>query len=572
MALVKAEDLMAQVQGFGALPVVKQLGLMVALAATIALGVAVVLWSQKPNYSLLFANLGGQDLASIATALDDQGIPYQVENSSGSIFVPSAKVHDLRLRMAAQGLPNSDEVGFELMEKKTGLGTSRFLEKARYQRALEGELARTISSLSSVQSARVHLAMPKQSVFLRDRAKPSASVLVRLRPGGNLNETQVAGIVHLLASSVPGLTPEAVTVVDQRGRLLSESSDKREATLNASQFEYSRRLESEYTRRIVEILSPIVGAEGVRAQVTADLDFTATEETRESYQPDGAVVRSERIKERRTTDAGEAEGVPGALTNQPPRAPSVSTVDAARADIRDDSKEVVRNYEVGRSISHSKYAPGRIKRLSVAVVLDYKKKLHEEGKVQQTPLDKAELDRITDLVKKAVGFDASRNDSINVINLPFQGEALQEGEEDSIPLWQQPWLWDLAKPVMGALFVLFLALGVLRPMLKNLAETGRIIESESNAQRLPQAGGAAVAGLPMPEGEAGAAAQVAAAAAAAGTGAAGAGAATPGSGEQEAAAMGMATGGVDLEMARTLVQQDPKRVAQVVKSWVAADE
>ena len=575
MALVKTEDLVAQVQGFGALPVVKQLGLMVALAATIALGVAVVLWSQTPNYSLLYANLSAQDLAGVATSLDDAGIPYKVEHGSGSILVPSSKVHDLRLRLAAQGLPQSNEVGFELMEKESGFGTSRFLERARYQRALEGELAKSINSLSSVESARVHLAIPKKSVFLRERAKPSASVLVRLRPGGTLNETQVAGIVHLLAASVPGLEPEAVTVVDQRGRLLSDTQTQRELALNASQFEYNRRLEEEYTKRILEILSPIVGAAGVRAQVTADLDFTVMEETREIYKPDQAAVRSERIKEQQTTD-GEPEGVPGALSNQPPRRGSLNTTEVGRKNLNKLSKEVVRNYEVDRAISHSKYAPGRIKRLSIAVVLDYRKQLDEKGNMQQSPLEQAELERITELVKKAVGFDAARNDSINVINIPFQNDSPAEGEDEGIPLWQQSWIWDLARPLAGALFVLLLSLGVLRPMLKNLAETGRIIESETNAQRLPQgAGAAAVAGLPVPEEQPGAGAEAAraAATATATAAAAGGGAAEPSAAAQqvqEGAAANLS--GVDIAVARSLVQQDPKRVAQVVKTWVAADE
>jgi len=566
MALVKTEDLVAQVQGFGALPVVKQLGLMVALAATIALGVAVVLWSQAPNFSLLYANLSAQDLAGVATALDDAGIPYKVEHGSGSILVPSSKVHDLRLRLAAQGLPQSDEVGFELMEKEKSFGTSRFLERARYQRALEGELAKSINSLSSVESARVHLAIPKESVFLRERAKPSASVLVRLRPGGKLNETQVAGIVHLLAASVPGLEPEAVTVVDQRGRLLSDTQAQRELALNASQFEYNRRLEEEYTKRILEILSPIVGAAGVRAQVTADLDFTVMEETREIYKPDQAAVRSERIKEQQTTD-GEPEGVPGALSNQPPRRGSLSTTEAGRKSLNNLSKEVVRNYEVDRAISHSRYAPGRIKRLSIAVVLDYRKQPDDKGNVQRSPLDQAELERITELVKKAVGFDAARNDSINVINIPFQNDSPAEGGDEGVPLWQQPWIWGLAKPVAGALFVLLLSLGVLRPMLKNLAETGRIIESENNAQRLPQGTGeAVVTGLPVPgdlseDGDAG---EVLATA--------DGDAVEPANAARQARDESANRSGVDIALARSLVQQDPKRVAQVVKTWVAADE
>ncbi len=565
MALVKTEDLVAQVQGFAALPVVKQVGLMVALAATIALAVAVVLWSREPNYSLLFANLGSEDLASIATTLDDQEIPYRVEQGSGSIYVPSDKVHHLRLELAGRGLPEGQPDGFELLDKKPAFGTSRFMERARYQHVLEGELARTIDSLASVESSRVHLAIPKESVFLRERAHPTASVLVHLRPGGTLSRTQVAGIVHLLASSVPGLEPDAVTVVDQRGRLLSDQGEEREETLDASQFEYNRKLEQEYSQRIVDILSPIVGEEGVRAKVAADLDFTVTEETRESYRPDKNAIRSEKIKERQSAD-GAPGGVPGSLTNEPPRGGTLNSNQQASSKVTDLSKEVVRNYELDHSISHSKYAPGKIRRLSVAVVLDYKKQLDKDGKVKEVPLDQKELDRVTELVKKAVGFDASRNDSINVINIPFHGQNGDSGMV-TLPWWRQPWVWEMAKPVAGAIFVLLLALGVLRPTLKNLAETGRIIESEANAQRLPPGAAAAVAGLPMPEGE--------------GEG--------EGEGEEEEGGQIMESttealeeerdSGAeseptdpDIERARSLVHQDPRRVAQVIRNWVTADE
>jgi flagellar M-ring protein FliF len=566
MALVKTEDLMAQVQGFTALPGMKQVGLMVGLAASIALAVAVVLWAQSPNYSLLFANLSPQDLTSVTQSLDDAGVPYRLEHGSSAILVPASRVHDLRLKLAAKGLPETPESGFDLLEKDTGFGTSRFLEKARYQRALEGELAKSIQSLSVVESARVHLALPKESVFVRDRARPSASVLVRLRAGGNLSDTQVAGIVHLLAASVPKLEPEAVTVVDQRGRLLSDDSND-ELALSSDQFEYNRRIEEEYRRRITEMLAPIVGASGVRAEVTADLDFTIVEQTRESYQPEQSVVRSEQIREQQNIN-GEPGGIPGALTNQPPRGGSLSTNDTEAGTSQSSSKEVVRNYEVDRTISHSRFAPGRVKRLSVAVMLDYRKKIGDDGQLSQTPLDEAEIARLTELVKQAVGFDASRNDSINVINMPFQADGLMEPGEE-LPLWQQPWLWELAKPVLGALFVLFLALGVLRPTLKNLAQSGHIIESEANAHRLPAVeGGEAVAGLPMPEDNLSLSSD--------GTMLAEAVEGEEGMAEEESAGEEEAVSpdriSLNIEAARSLVQQDPKRVARMVKTWVMADE
>jgi len=566
MALVKTEELKAQLQGFAALPGVKQAGLMVGLAASIALAVAVVLWSQSPNYSLLFANLSAQDLASVTQSLDDAGVPYRLEHGSGAVLVPAGKVHDLRLKLAAKGLPETPESGFDLLDRESGFGTSRFMEKARYQRALEGELAKSIQSLSVVESARVHLALPKESVFVRDHANPSASVLVRLRPGGKLSESQIAGIVHLLAASVPKLEPEAVTVVDQRGRLLSDAAGQDGLELSADQFEYSRRVEEEYRRRVTEILAPIVGPAGVRAEVTADLDFTQVEQTQERYQPDRTAVRSEQIREEMNSN-GDPMGVPGALTNQPPRGGSLSTTDVGTANSQSSSKEIVRNYEVDRTISHSRMAPGRLKRLTVAVMLDYRKTLGPDGQVEQKPLDDTEIARLTELVKQAVGFDPERNDSINIINMPFQSDGALEAAE-AIPLWQQPWVWELVKPALGALFVLLLALGVLRPTLKNLAESGRIIESEANTQRLPVGEGDA-AGLPGPEDDQLQLSQ---------EGAAllendGEGVLVDEEAEEEPAAQeSEEEPAITIDMARELVREDPRRVAQIVKSWVSEEE
>ncbi len=560
MALVKAEDLKAQVQGFAALPAVRQIGLMIGLAASIALGVAVVLWSQSPGYSLLFANLPPQELAEVARQLDEANVPYQLEHGSNAILVPADRVHKLRMKLAAQGLPQAPEGGYDLLDKDPGFGVSRFRERILYQRALEGELARTIASLAAVQAARVHLAIPKQSVFVRDRASPRASVLVQLRPGARLKEDQVSGIVNLLASSVPELKPEGVTVVDQKGRLLNDHERDEKLALSTEQFEYNRKVEEAYRKRIMEILAPIVGPAGVRAEVTAELDFTRAEETREQYRPQRDAIRSEQIRESLTVE-GEARGVPGALTNQPPRGGTLSTTEGEQANARDKSKEVVRNYELDRTISHSRFAPGRVKRLSVAVMLDYRKKLGDDGKIEQVPLSDEELARLTELVKKAVGFDPQRNDSINLVAMPFQADALAAPLEEP-PLWQQPWVWELAKPVLGALFVLLLSLGVLRPTLKNLARHGHIIESEANAQRLPGPEGAGdLAQLPGPEG---------AAAEAGGDLVARAG--DDEDQEEDEEAESEARPRPTVEDARTLVQQDPRRVAQLVREWVSADE
>ncbi len=565
MALVKTDNMLTQIQGFSSLPAVRQIGLMVMLAATIALGVAVVLWSQTPNYSILYGNLSSGDLAEVAGSLDAAGIPYKIEHASGSITVPSGKIHEVRIRLATQGMPKSKAAGYELLEKETAFGTSRFLEKARYQQALEGELAQSISSLGSVEQARVHLAIPKESVFVRDHAKPAASVLLKLHAGQTLDKAQVAGIVHLVAASIPKMKPEGVTIVDQQGRLLSNKDPSQNFGLSNSQFEYTQRLEDSYVQRIQDILSPFVGSSGIRAQVVADLDFTVTEQTRESYIPEKTLVRSEDIREENNT-LSNPMGVPGALTNQPPRAGTLDAqaVNAEAESSGNSSRHIVRNYELDRTITHSRHAPGHIQRLSVGVVVDYKKKVLEEGKVESEALTPKELEHITALVKEAVGFDAARNDSVNVINIPFHSAPQMEPVEE-LPIWQQPWVWELAKPVLGGLFVLWLAFGVLRPTLRNLAHPGQLLEAGANGEVLlaGEAGGA-LAGLPTPDGEGGNTLKD-----------------LPleedevvlSEGAQQAQdEQDKTKAKVDIDTARSMVQQDPKRVAQVVKTWVADDE
>ncbi len=565
MALVKTDNMLAQLRGFSNLPAVRQVGLMVMLAATIALAVAVVLWSQAPNYSILYGNLSAGDLAEVAGALDAAGVPYKIEHASGSVTVPASKVHQLRIRLATQGMPKSKASGYELLEKETAFGTSRFLEKARFQQALEGELAHSISSLDGVEQARVHLALPKESVFVRDHVRPEASVLLKLHAGQSLDKAQVAGIVHLIAASVPKMTPEGVTVVDQQGRLLSDKESSTAIGLSNSQFEYARQLEETYVQRIQDILSPFVGTAGIRAQVVADLDFTATEQTRESYVPEKNLVRSEDIREEKNSLL-DPMGVPGALTNKPPRAGTIDTnapVTSNEAN-GNSSKHVIRNYELDRTITHSRHAPGHIKRLSVGVVIDFKKKFLEEGKVETVALTAKELEHITALVKEAVGFDAARNDSVDVINIPFHNIPQMEPVE-ALPVWQQPWVWELAKPVLGGLFVLWLALGVLRPTLRNLANSGQLLEAGANGEvLLAGEAGSAFAGLPKPDGEAGEALKD-----------------LPlqedevvlSDGAQQASDNPEASAKkVDIDTARSMVQQDPKRVAQVVKTWVVDDE
>jgi flagellar M-ring protein FliF len=535
MALINTSNLAAQSKGFYALPVLRQVGLMIGLAASVALGFYVVLWSQTPDYSMLYAGMSDADAAQVAESLEQEGIPYRIERGSGAITVPGSQVHEARMQLASRGLPRGDGSGFELFEKSSSFGTSRFMEKARYNRAIEGELARTISKLQSVESARIHLAIPKQSVFVRDKSKTRASVVLNLFSGARLDEERITGIVHLVAASVPGLEPDQVTVVDQKGRLLTNSGSDG-ITASSSQLAYTRSLESLYVQRIKEILVPILGEEGVRAQVVADVDFTMVETTTESYEPDNKAIRSEETLVEKTSGTGVA-GVPGALTNQPPQGGTTGKVESTEeaATAVNSTSRATRNYELDRSISHSRTVPGNVQRLSVAVVVDYREQAGKDGTLERTPLGEEEMSRITALVKDAVGFDAERNDSVNVSNISFK--AIEEMEPlPAVPVWEQAWLWDLGKKILGGLMVLLLVFGVLKPVLRNLAMKPAEMAS------LPP--GTASEQRPLAEDQLSLGSQPAAA---------------PLSKEQQFA------------IARELVQKNPQQGAKVLKEWVAAD-
>ncbi|MBD3619612.1 MAG: flagellar M-ring protein FliF [Chromatiales bacterium] len=542
MAIVDANNLPAQLQGqlqgLNRLSAVRQVGLIVGLAATIALGVAIVLWSQEPNYGLLYANLSDRDKAAVMDGLTQANIPYKLDAASGAITVPATQVHDARLRLATMGLPQGSETGYELLDKSQGFGTSRMAELSRHQRALEGELARSIMALSAVDSARVHLAIPKQTVFVRERSKPSASVVVHLYPGRVMDESQIAGIVHLVASSVPELEAERVTVVDQKGQLLTTRLASSDMIMSDQHFKYTQRLQNAYAERVLGILEPIVGEGAVKAQVAVDVDFTTVESTSETYDPVETAVRSEQILEQETVGA-ETGGVPGALANQPPPAGVVGEEpEPAAGAPRSASNRVVRNYEIDRTISHSRGVPGTVRRLSVAVVVDNKP--GPDGEL--VPYTEEELQRLTTLVNQTVGLDAARGDTINIVNAPF----VRGGEElaplEPTPLWKEPWLWDLARQGAGVLGVLFLLLFVLRPVLRALAERGRepqrVAVTDEQGQLPPGMGG------------------------------------QDGGSAQKALAQLRAGGDYEdqLAAARSLAQEDPKRVAQVMKTWVAEGE
>lgn len=532
MAIVSGENVMAQVAGFGSLPALRQLGLMIGLALSVALGVTVAMWSQTPNYSMLYGGLSAKDLSQVTQVLDGAGIKYQLQPGSGAILVAADKIHEARMKLATTGLPLGAEVGFELLEKEQGFGSSSFLQKARYNRAIEGELAQSISKLNFVESARVHIAIPKQSVFARNNSKPTVSVVLSLYAGRVLDEMQVAGIVSMVASSVPELDAEQVTVIDQKGRLLSGRGGDGNMLLSSTQFEYRRKLEERYVKSIVDIISPIVGIDGIRAQVVADIDFTSQEQTKESYQPDQTVLRSEQVYEENGGKYSAAEGIPGALTNQPPATGSTLDDPAGTPAVNSNNKttRAIRNYELDRTISHTRQSPATLQRLSVAVVVDYRMEAGKKKNAKKEPLTDDEIQRITSLIKESVGLNEARGDTINVVNTPFQ-EPEKVTPMPEAPIWEQPWVLSLAKQLLGGLAVLIIAFGVLRPMLHKLAVQGKPALAAGQGGQLVLGDDQLSLGNQAP---------------------------------------------IDIkqlkELAGSIAREDPKRVAQVMNTWVSSDD
>jgi len=569
---------MSFLENISQMPMLRQVGLLVGLAASVAIGFAVVLWSQQPDYRPLYGSLAGMDTKQVMDTLAAADIPYNVEPNSGALLVKADDISRARLKLAAAGVAPSDgNVGFEILDKEQGLGTSQFMEATRYRRGLEGELARTISSLNNVKGARVHLAIPKSSVFVRDERKPSASVLVELYPGRALEAGQVMAIVNLVATSVPELNKSQVTVVDQKGNLLSDQAENSELTMAGKQFDYSRRMEGLLTQRVHNILQPVLGNDRYKAEVSADVDFSAVESTSEQFNPDQPALRSEQsVNEQRSSSMGP-QGVPGALSNQPPGPasapqttggtqtaasaiqPGQPLLDANGQQIMDPAtgqpmlapypadkrQQSTKNFELDRSISHTRQQQGRLTRLSVAVVVDDQLKVDPAtGDAARTPWAAEDLARFTRLVQDAVGFDASRGDSVSVINVPFaadRGEVISE-----IPFYSQPWFWDIIKQVMGVLFILVLVFGVLRPVLNNITGNGK--------QGAGADGDMELGGMLGLDGDL-ANDRVSL-------------------GGPQSILLPSPSEGYDAQLnaIKSLVAEDPGRVAQVVKEWINADE
>ncbi|MGY2485502.1 flagellar basal-body MS-ring/collar protein FliF [Cupriavidus sp. CP313] len=543
-----------------------------ALAAAIAVG---VLWSRSPDYKVLYSNLSERDGGAVLQSLQQMNVSYKFAEGGGAVMVPAEKVHEIRLRLASQGLPKSGTAGMELMDNQK-FGISQFAEQVNYQRGLEGELARSIESIAAVQSARVHLAIPKPTLFVRERQKPTASIVLQLYPGRAIDEGQVAAISHLVSSSVPELTPKSISIVDQHGNLLSNTGNER--MLDATQLKYVQALEQNYLKRIEAILTPIVGKDNVRAQVTADVDFSIVEHTDESYKPNQdptrSAIRSQQTSESTQQGATPPGGVPGALSNQPPAAAAApvttpqtpragqapgqagapaagqpgqpgqaaqpgqgaqganSTASSGPSSNRRDSTV---NYELDRSVRHVQQAPGGVRRLSVAVVVNYRQQADAKGKLVAEALPPALLAQIQNLTKEAMGFSADRGDSINVVNSPFTAEREKAALE--VPLWKQPDMIELGKTLAGylllALLALFVWFKVARPILRRYT---------SPPLPAPEARDETEAVLLPPD--------------------------EPANPEILRLAAKYES---DLALVRDAAQRDPRLVASVIKNWIAND-
>jgi len=544
------------VEGFNNLNLLRQVGLMVALAASVAIGFAVVLWTQEDDYRPLYSSLNQLDSSEIITILEQNAIAFKVDTKTGALLVTAQDIHAARLKLAEVGLPSTGSIGFEILDKEQPLGSSQFMEATRYRRGLEGELARTISSMNAVRSARVHLAIPKRSVFVRDAREPRASIFVELYSGRAITGQQVAAMSNLVASSITELSLKNVTIVDQKGNLLSKGEEDPKLVKAAQELEYTSEVEKKIINRIQSLLDPIIGSNRFRAEVAAQVDFNQVEQAEEMFNPDLPAIRSEQTVDEQRVGSGGVGGIPGALTNQPPGdAAAPENAVPGRGDAADppsnSRSQATRNFELDRTMSYTKHQVGKVRRLSVAVVIDDRLVTDPStGEQKYETWADNEIERLSILVRDAVGFSAARGDSVNIINTPFLNNALSAEEIPAANFWEEEWFTSLIKPLVGLFIILIIVLGLLRPILKTLARTGSDTRDDEEAQQLAAL---EAAGL--------------------------------GSFDELSDESVTLTGGVSLSLPgpeesyeqmlnsiKGLVAEDPGRVSQVIKRWINEDE
>jgi flagellar M-ring protein FliF len=551
--MAAAEESLNMLSGVSKSAMSTKLLLALGIAAVIAAMSVVWLWSQQPDYRVLFSNYSDKDGGAVVAALEQMNIPYKFSEGGSAILVPAEQVHTVRLKLASQGLPKGGNVGFELMENQK-FGISQFVEQVNFQRALEGELERSVQSIAAVQMARIHLALPKASVFVRDQQKPTASVLLNLHPGRSLDPQQVSAIVHLVASSVPDLPAANVTIVDQNGNFLSDNSKPNSPNnLDPSQLKYVEEIQKNIAKRVESIISPILGANNVRAEASAEVDFSNSEQAAEIYKPnqsaDASAIRSMQTSESKSTTESTAAGVPGALSNQPPApatAPIVGNSPATPAGTAPASQPVntqknsTTNFEVDKTVRYVQQPMGGIKRLSVAVVVNYKQVVGKNGKITNQPLSEAEKAQISDLAKQAMGFSKERGDSLSVVNSAFAETPPEIIPEP--PLWKQPENIALAKEMgkylLAIAVMLMLYLRLLKPLLRKLT-TSETAPALLTAQEQEDALVTLSANA---------------------------------EGQQQQFVPITQNYQMNLEMAKQLAKENPKMVANVVTAWVSNNE
>jgi flagellar M-ring protein FliF len=525
-----------------------------AIAVAVAIVAALWLWTSAPEYRVLFSNYTDRDGGAITASLDQMGVKYKFSEGGNAILVPAERVHDIRLKLASQGLPRAGNVGFELLENQK-LGTSQFVEQVNYQRSLEGELANSIQALAAVSSARVHLALPKPSVFVREQQKPTASVLLNLQPGRTLDQAQVSAIVHLVASSVPELPASNVTVVDQNGSLLSDTSNKAGKQLDPNQLKYIEALQQNIVKQVESIIAPLVGQTNVRAEATAEVDFAQVDTAAEMYKPNSPpepqAIRSQQTSESAGPGSSNPSGIPGALTNQPPgvaTAPIEGGAAPANAQTTTGPtrKDATTNYEVDKTVRFEQRPMGGIKRLTVGVVVNYRRSIDPKtGKVVVKPLTAAEVAQINELVKQAMGYSQARGDTLNVTNAPFDG--VDKPADEALEWWKDPanlpLAKDIAKYVFIAMVIAFLWYRILRPLLKPVMK-----QFDKAVEMPPEPEPEEPEPEPEPDLEAEAAAMKEV--------------------EEQKQVMVYKS---NLEMAKSLAQHDPRIVANVIKEWLGTE-
>jgi flagellar M-ring protein FliF len=546
-------------QRWAALPGKTQFMALAGAAALVAVVVLLATSSKSSDYRVLFPNLSEKDGGQVIERLAQMNVPYRIADGAGTVMVPSSRVHELRMKLAAAGLPaNGGGIGpatgpgYELLDKQT-FGQTQGQERIAVQRALQGELTRTIQQISAVQNARVHLALPNQNGFFREQQKPSASVVLTLHPGHTLDRTQLAGIVHLVASSVPEMNRKAVSVIDSTGALLTGEGESIEG-LDSAQLQYRRELEQGHVKRVLALLEPVVGRDNVRASVTAELDFAQVMSTAETHAPNQGAQAQAAVRESSSQESSEPgpsvpAGVPGATSNQP--TPASAPLQGAAQPLQgaasggggsSSRREQNTRFEIDKTVTVTKNAVGNVKRLSAAVVLNHKVSTDAKGKTTSTPISDKEIEQMTALVQQAIGFDAERGDQVKLINAPFRVE--QQPTPEAVPMWQQPWLVDLAKtaaaPLALALVGLIAVMALLRPAAKAMfappppppapekgSQLSAVVDDDNalpGADGLPGPGG--LKALPAPAHQA------------------------------------------KLEAARALAKENPAAVANIVRGWV----